>query len=126
MKEYGQIKYKGLSFCTNGNIDPSGKANVYFCCHPIDFDIYFEHIKNEIWMMFPEMVFWYCDEEAREELLLEDIHQMNLIIAPVTKRFIEEDNISRTLVLPYAVEHHIAILPLLLEDGIEDDLMIVW
>lgn len=29
MKEYGQIKYKGLSFCTNGNIDPSGKANVY-------------------------------------------------------------------------------------------------
>ena len=122
MKEYGQIKYKGLSFCTNGNIDPSGKANVYFCCHPIDFDIYFEHIKNEIWMMFPEMVFWYCDEEAREELLLEDIHQMNLIIAPVTKRFIEEDNISRTLVLPYAVEHHIAILPLLLEDGIEDEL----
>lgn len=72
-------------------------------------------------MMFPEMVFWYCDEEAREELLLEDIHQMNLIIAPVTKRFIEEDNISRTLVLPYAVEHHIAILPLLLEDGIEDE-----
>lgn len=124
MKEYGRIKYKGLSFCTNGNIDPSGKANVYFCCHPIDFDMYFESIKNEIWMMFPEIAFWYsdqADETEFPELLLEDIRQMNLIIVPITKRFIEDNNISRTLILPYAVEHHIAILPLLLEDGIEDE-----
>lgn len=124
MKEYGQIKYKGLSFCTNGNIDPSGKPNVYFCCHPIDFKIYFEAIKNEIWTMFPDVVFWYNDQEDETEfieLFLVDIHQMNLIIVPITKRFIEEDNVSRTLILPYAVEHHIAILPLLLEDGIEDE-----
>ena len=124
MKIYGRIKYKGLSFCTNGNINPSGKSNIYFCCHPIDFDMYFESIKNEIWTIFPEVVFWYsnqADETEFPELLLQDIRQMNLIIAPITKRFIEENNISRTLILPYAIEHNIAILPLLLEDGIEDE-----
>ena len=123
-KKYRQIKYKGLSFCTNGNINPSNKVNIYFCCHSNDFNIYFETIKNEIWIMFPEVAFWYSnqrDETIFSELLLADMHQMDLIIILITKRFIEETNIAKTLILPYAIKNHICILPLLLEDGIEDE-----
>lgn len=30
------------------NINPQGRPKVYFCCHPNDFDGYFESISNEI------------------------------------------------------------------------------
>ena len=123
-KIYNHIKYEGLSFCTKGNVDPSGKINVFFCSDLRDCSCYFEQVKNEIWRMFPEVAIWNYDE--REEitslqLLLQDVCKMSLIIVPITKNFIEGNSIAKTLILPYVIEHHVSVLPLMLEKSVENE-----
>ena len=44
---------------------------------------------------------------------------MQLFVIPVTSSFLCEPNRARDTDLPYALEHHIPILPLLQEDGLE-------
>ena len=37
-----------LKYKTRGDSTPSGKAKIFFCCHPDDFDLYFEKICKDI------------------------------------------------------------------------------
>lgn len=54
-------KENHIQFKTRGDSTNQGKPRVYFCCHPDDFDMYFEPVRNEIldkqncavWVIYP-------------------------------------------------------------------------
>ena len=114
---------------TRGNASPQGKPNVYFCCHPADVSC-FDEIAGDI-LRFQNCAIWYREDPARPEDISADscpadpdtyfcdLSRMQLFVIPVTSSFLCEPNRARDTDLPYALEHHIPILPLLQEDGLE-------
>lgn len=73
-----------LKYKTRENRSPQGKPRVYFCCHPDDFDKYFEEISNDI-LLKQNCAVWYTDETVtRDENLFADLKQMQLFVMPVT------------------------------------------
>lgn len=107
---------------TRGQSNPKGKPRVYFACHPGDFEGYFPSISEEL-LEKQDCVIWY-DEEPKavydEEEWLSDLSQMQLFVIPVTMRFLTEPNRAIELEIPYAMAHHIPVLPLIQEEGLEE------
>lgn len=119
-----------FNYRTRGNVSPQGKPNVYFCCHPADVPYCFDEISDDI-LRFQNCAIWYAKETDRPEDIsaisspsdLEthfcDLSRMQLFVVPVTSRFLCEPNQARDTDLPYALQHHIPVLPLLQENGLE-------
>lgn len=109
------FKYK-----TRGNSEPQGKPRVYFCCHPIDFDSYFESISDDI-LAKQNCTIWYSDEAiVRDEDFFADLKQMQLFVMPVTTNLLCTENETLDKEFKFAIENHIPVLPLLQEKGLEE------
>ncbi|MBQ9593625.1 MAG: toll/interleukin-1 receptor domain-containing protein, partial [Lachnospiraceae bacterium] len=69
------------------------------------------------------MIYYYDASEnfPSGEAFLADLSQMQLFVIPVTWRFIYQESSARMLELAYAQEHHIPVLPLMQEDGLDSD-----
>lgn len=110
--------YIGLKSRTKGMITPDGKARVFFCCHPADFDTCFLQITDEIFSVHRDCAVWYREnqqpvfEEQFENLKFE-LRDMQLVVFPVTEAFLEEENFAREQILPYVKDRNIPILPVL-------------
>ena len=116
--------YTGLKYKTPGNASPQGRPRVFFCCHPDDFERMFEPITKEILEIQENAAIWYYDPKEgipEGEEFLADLSQMQLFVIPVTSAFIYQDNPARTYEFAYAVNHHIPVLPLMQESGLEGD-----
>lgn len=119
--DYRNLQYSGLAFKTKGNINPMGMPYIYFSSHPQDFNAFFETVVDDILKIQSHVVIWYLKEplgEIDEKLLLEDLKQMQLLVIPVTKHFLEEENRARDVELKFALEYHIPVLPILQEAGL--------
>ncbi|MBQ8682951.1 MAG: tetratricopeptide repeat protein [Clostridia bacterium] len=109
-----QLKVK-----TRGDGSPQGKQKVYFCCHPADFSAFFEPLSAEI-LEKQNCAIWYDDTLApRDEEFLAQLQEMQLFVMPVTSRLLQTDNPVMETEFPFAITHHIPVLPLMQEDGLE-------
>ena len=113
-----------LSFITPGNSTPYGKSRVFFCGHPEDHAVYLEPVREWIWKYNRNTAFWYEDPEKGSGLPLEELYarlsEMNLIVMPVTTNLLTKTNRAVEVILPYAEEKHIPILPLMMEEGLDE------
>ena len=110
-----QLKVK-----TRGGSSPQGKQKVYFCCHPADFSAFFEPITEEI-LAKQNCAVWYDDTDApRDEVFLDNLKEMQLFVMPVTSRLLYSQNPALSVEFAFAVAHHIPVLPLMQESGLED------
>ena len=109
-----------LSYKTRGDSSPQGKPKVYFCCHPDDFGYLFEEISNEI-LAEQNCSVWYADpvDAVRDEEFLNDLSRMQLFVMPVTAKLLYLKNHAIDVEFPFAVEHHIPILPLMQDSDLE-------
>lgn len=110
-----------LHYRTRGGSSPQGKPRVYFCCHPADFDPYFETISDEI-LEKQDCAVWYDrDPEAdcNPESLSSDLTQMQLFVVPVTTRFLCRPSRARDVEFRLAMDACIPVLPLMQESGLE-------
>ena len=107
-----------LHYKTRGNTSPKGKPKVYFCCHPNDFEKYFDAISDEI-LAQQNCAVWYTTDASRDAELLSDLMQMQLFVVPVTANLLFTDNPAMEHAFSFARENHIPILPILLESGLE-------
>lgn len=109
-----------LSYRTRGNSDFKGKPKVFFTAHPDDFDLYFDLISAEI-LDLQNCSIWYF--ENQKGFLDEDdkfnLGTMNLFVVPVSGRYLTENSFSSEQVIPFAIEHHISVLPIMKEPGID-------
>lgn len=106
-----------FQYKTKGNVSPQGKRRVYFSCHPEDYERFFERISAEV-LNITDCAVWYSTDEGYEDIDT-DLGQMNLLIVPVTTRLLTKPCRTMKLDVPFVLEHHIPILPLMQEGGLD-------
>lgn len=105
---------------TKNESNVKDKPRVYFTCHPSDFGVHFERICSDI-LGAQDCAIFYTEDMAEplsEENITLDLNRMNLVVVPVTFRLLSTDNRAMTVDIPYAMEHSIPVLPLMMESGI--------
>lgn len=102
--------------------DVQGKSRLYFCSTPEDLTFYLAPLCEDI-LQIQNCGIWYPgpDTDRSSSDHLQDLTEMQLFILPVSSQLLYGDNgpVQRELAL--AKEHHIPILPVLMEDGLADD-----
>jgi len=108
-----------LEYRTRGNSAPKNKPNVYFSAHPDDFDIYFSVLTEEI-LCHSNCAIWYStsEKDINDQDHIFDLDQMQLLVFPVTSRFLSGDNIALRE-FRYALSKRIPVLPIAVEKGLE-------
>lgn len=111
-----------LSYISRGEITGAKKPRVYFCSHPRDYELYFSSICDDLFLE-KDCVIYYTDDMNRplsEENIKVDLSSMNLFVIPITRRALSERNRAIEVDIKIAMENHIPILPILLENDIDD------
>lgn len=110
-----------LKHITRGNLSPTGKPQVYFTGHPQDYAAFLESIAGDILASQNCAIYYDSQPEAAwdEETLFGELEQMKLFVIPVTRRFLCEKNRALEVEFPFALRHHIPVLPLAQEAGLE-------
>lgn len=117
-------EYKALEYKTRGGSSPQGKPRVFFCCHPDDFERFFEPVVKEIQDIQLNAAIWYYDPKKVIpdcEEFFDHLSEMQLFVIPVTSNFLYKDSQARLKEFPYAIEHNIPVLPLMQEPGLIED-----
>ena len=112
-----------LEYKTPGMGDPRGKPKVWFSCHPLDAEKAREDLTDDI-LKYANCAVWYdAEPEAPYDPaeLKEILGGMQLLAFGVTERFLRESCRAREVELPFALEQHIPVLPILTETGLEWD-----
>ena len=107
---------------TIANERPQGKANVYFACYPADREKYFEEYAQKI-LKIQDCAVWYeskPEEAYDEEDLQLRLAQMQLFVMPVTTKLLTAPNRAMDVEFPFALQQHIPVLPLMMEQGLDD------
>ncbi len=99
-----------------------GKPRVYFTCHPDDFGLYFDGICADIFKTQNCAVYYDPDLTAPREREDVDVmlSGMQLFVMPITSRFLYTENRGLDE-FRYAIAHHIPVLPLMQESGLDYD-----
>ncbi len=104
---------------TRGNSSSVGKARVYFYSHPEDFNLYFNEICDDI-LEISNCSFWYKKNPSEyiENDLELTLGQMQLVVIPITRKFLSDYKSINSKEFAFIKEKHIPILPLLQETNI--------
>ena len=107
---------------TKGGSIPKGKPRVYFTCHPDDFDRYFDKICEDVFKTHDCAIYYTADmtEAFNTGEIGLNLGLMNLFLVPVTLRLLSEENRAMQVDVAFAKEHNIAILPFVMESGIDN------
>lgn len=111
---------KEFEYKTRGKGSPYGKQHVYFTCHPDDFDLYFDEISQIVLKKY-DCTIWYNQDDVddKQEYALK-LNEIRLLIIPITKNFLTKQCRARCVDLPFALEHHIPVLPLMQTPGLDE------
>ena len=110
-----------------GEQTAQGKQKAYFCAHPDDYQRYFDKISNEILDTLAKennrncALFYLEDATAeRDDEFISKFREFDLIIIPVTTKFLTTANPALDIEFKLANEYHIPVLPIMMESGLED------
>ncbi len=115
-----------LSYRTKSPKPLKNLQKVYFCSADPDQETYYETLFEDLFSVQPDIALWYPVydgseiSQEEEEAFLADLSEMNLFVIPVTEVFLKTENRARKVEFPFAEEHHIPILPILQEPGLEN------
>lgn len=110
-----------LRCLTNDRSKPYGKPKVYFTCHPQDHETCFRTVCEELFR-YCDCAVYYDDPEApsaRDAEFFARLERMNLFVIPVTAGFLTPPNPALDEDFRFALEHHIPVLPLMQEPGLD-------
>ena len=107
---------------TRGGTTANSKPRVFFCCHPEDFDLYFEPVANDI-LKLANCSIWYTEDPERyaKEDFARQLSDIQLFVMPVTRNLIHTKNAAADILFPFAIDQHIAVLPLMYGEGLEKE-----
>ena len=112
-----------LSYITRASSSPRGKPRVWLCCHPADQARFLEPLAKDL-LAAADCAFWYDpdpaaplsdEEQAGREA---DLSDMQLFLLPVTRKLLLRSCRARERELPFALQRHIPVLPILKEPGL--------
>ncbi|NCU26926.1 toll/interleukin-1 receptor domain-containing protein, partial [Candidatus Nomurabacteria bacterium] len=112
-----------LKSITRDGSSPQGKARVYFCCHPEDFERYFKPITEEIFQYHNCAIYYEADPDvpydAQELFSDHSLGRMQLFVMPVTAKLLYQKSRAIDVEFPFALKEHIPVLPLMQEPNLE-------
>jgi len=110
---------KELSYLTRGDSSPDHKPKVYFTSHPDDFEVYFRVLSGEI-LERSNCAIYYAEYERSidDEEHRDNLAAMQLLVFPITSRFLKGENIARQEVR-FAIENNIPVLPIMVESDLD-------
>ena len=110
-----------LSYRTLGQDNPKGLPRIFFSSHPDDFEKYFEMVWKWINEFQKAALFYESpDKEMPPDQLYADLETMQLIIVPITTKLLQDPNRTMEIILPFANQEKIPVLPLMMEQGLDD------
>lgn len=116
-----EFSYKLWGFDINDG-DVLKKQKVYFCCHPDDFEAYFDIISSDIFKSQKCAIFFKSDANSKwnkNELKL-GLGSMRLFIVVATQKFLQTPSVARDEELKYAFDNNIPVLPLVIDGGFDE------
>ena len=110
-----------LLYKTRGKSSPQGKPKVYFCCHPDETKRFLDTVSDEL-LQKQNCAVWHLKEPHAERTaeFLNDLKGMQLFVMPVTRALLTTPNPAMDIEFPFAIRHHIPVLPLMQDDGLDD------
>ena len=105
------------------NIDPAGRQKVYFCCHPDDYERYYDLIREDIIKSNDNCAIFYESDpysDFDEQELRLRLDAMDLFVVPVSAVFLTESSRAYSFDLDHAIKTHIPVLPIAVETDIVD------
>lgn len=108
-----------LQYKTRENSAPDGKAGVYVCCPPDERKLYLDLMAEEV-LDCCDCAVWYGNPAAAlTGEYRAALEKMRLIVLPVTGTLLTTPNAAMDEVVPFALERHIPVLPILREENLE-------
>lgn len=110
-----------LDYRTKGNASPQGRSKVFFTCHPADLERSLDRLCADLFALQDAAVYYTADMTAQigPEDRTVQLEQMNLFVVPVSRDLLTAPNRAMDEDVPFAMEKHIPVLPVLLEPGLE-------
>ena len=93
-----------FSYITRGNSSPHGKTKVCLLCHPDDLSKYLDEISRDIFMTQNCSIWYVGDNQALINAEFE-LSLMQLVVIPITKRLLTEENDVIAIGLPFAIKN---------------------
>lgn len=87
---------------------------IYISAHPADFQAHFQSIRQDLFDLTQCILYYDPDPDHPEDLsrFVSDLSQMNLIILPITQKFLREESFARDWILRLIEKLHLPFLPI--------------
>ena len=112
-----------LSYRVPGGFSPNGLQKVFISFHPSDKDK-MERIIRDIFSVADCAIYYHTDFLSEQDIDLEDyetkLNQMKLFVVIVSSNYLLNSSFAKNWEFGFAVSHHIPILPIAVESGLED------
>ncbi len=112
-----------LSFKVRGGFSPNGLQKVFLSFCPSDADR-MEKIADDILCISNCAIWYHNDSFAACDIDLYDfgmkLQEMKVFVVIVSTKYLENDSMAKNWEYGFAMEHHIPILPIAVESGIEE------
>lgn len=123
--DFGVMAKNTIKFLhkVRGDYSPVGLQKVYFSCVNEDKKL-INIIAEDIWKIVDCAVYYHEDITLDSEIDMIDFEQnlkeMKLFIVLITTEYLTSQNVEKEFEFGYAVNHHIPIIPIAMEPGLED------
>ncbi|MBR5341850.1 MAG: toll/interleukin-1 receptor domain-containing protein [Erysipelotrichaceae bacterium] len=97
--------------------NPNGLLKALYFASEEDFDKYFSDITDQILKLYTNVAFYYSKDP--EDITEEVLDSITLAVCPVTLSFLNENCKARDLLFSKILDKHIALLPIMEEEGID-------
>ena len=97
---------------------PGSKPRVFVAAHPQDQPVYLDRITEKLQEQVDCIVYYFDDPglTCSEKVLSDTLDDMQLVAVPVTRLLLMKPCEAMDRIIPYAMDHNIPVLPLLMEE----------
>lgn len=112
-----------FSYRVRGGFSPNGLQKVFFSFYPGDI-ARMEKIADDILDMSNCAVWYHTDSLTEDDIDMDDfgmkLQEMKLFVVIVSTNYLANDSLAKNWEYGFAMEHHIPILPIAVESGLEE------
>ncbi len=112
-----------FSYKVRGDFSPNGLQKIFFSFYSKD-TAQMEKIANDILDLFDCAIWFHTDSLTEDDIDLDDLGmkllEMKLFVVIITTNYLENDSMAKNWEYRFAMEHHIPILPIAVESGLEE------
>lgn len=112
-----------FSYRVRGDFSPNGLQKVFFSFYPEDKE-WMEKIADDILDISNCAVWYHEDSMTADDINLDDLamklQEMRLFVVIVSTKYLANDSLAKNWEYRFAMEHHIPVLPIAVESGLEE------